>query len=222
MADAPKTDTVMKFQLKGNPVFAECTLDVTKGDDLMDGFRPALAGVRGSYANFFEVHDFDFNMSIKEGDNNKESPGPGISPGPFARWRSATPTEYKDIKYPVEFDKFSFKKTVDRASPIFFENCCKSITFDSATVVKRLSQGGDRPSLGFMRMDFTTVLLTGLDWSDGELIKESCDFICQKLKITLRTPAIDGTISSAGEIVMTWDPSTGRSLGIRTKYAPGS
>jgi type VI protein secretion system component Hcp len=205
MVDTPKTDTVMKFELKGKPVFSECTLDVAKNDTLMEGFRAAQPGVRTSYSNFFEVYDFDFDMSIKEGDV-KEKPAEGLGSGPFARWRSTVGDEYKKIKYKMEFDKFSFKRTVDRASPIFFANCCSSITFDSATLVKRLAQGGDRAPAGILRIDFEKVLLIGLDWSDDDLIKESCDFICQKVKITIRQQQTSGTISSAQEYVVTWDP----------------
>jgi type VI protein secretion system component Hcp len=195
----------MKFQLKGKPVFAECTLDVAAGDALMQGFQAAQPGVRDPHINFFEVYDFDFDKSIKEGDV-KETPAAGLGSGPFARWRSAITPEYKKIKYKMEFDKFSFKRTVDRASPIFFASCCSSTTFDSATLVKRLAQGGDRAPAGILRIDFEKVLLTGIDWSDDDLIKESCDFICQKVTITLRQQQTDGTISGAQEYVMTWDP----------------
>ncbi|HVY16441.1 MAG TPA: type VI secretion system tube protein Hcp [Rhodopila sp.] len=210
---APKTDTVMKFEFEKKPVYAECTLSVASGDSLMDGFRPGVAGVKSSYSNFFEVHDSNFSMSLKEDDSMKTSG----DAGPFASWRSATDEEAEKIKYPFEFDKFSFKRTVDQASPLFFYNCCNSITFDSATVVKRLNQGGDRPSMGIMRIDFYTVLLTGVDWTDGELIQESCEFICQKMKITLRRQGANGVISAAGEVVMTWD---GGPENIRDKYAP--
>src|SRR6185437_10889550 len=218
MADKPKTDTMMKFELKGKPVFAECTLDVAKGDTMMDGFRPATPGVSTSYSNFFEVHSFDFGMSLKEGDS-KENKEVLADSGAFAAWRSAAKDEYKEIKYPLEFDKFTFKRTVDRASPIFFANCCSSTSFDSATLVKRVSAGGPTP-LGIMRIDFTTVLLTGVDWSDGELVSESVDFICQKMVITMRTQMASGTISSS-KYLITWDSSDDRSLGIRTKYSQG-
>jgi type VI protein secretion system component Hcp len=216
MVDKPKTDTVMKFVLKGKPVFAECTLDVATGDTMMDGFRPAQPDVSTSYSNFFEVHGFDFAMSLKEGDTKEVL----ADTGAFAAWRSVSDTEYKNITYPLEFDKFTFKRTVDRASPIFFANCCASTSFDSATLVKRMSQGGDRGAMGFMRIDFTTVLLTGVDWSDGELVQESCDFICQKMLITMRQQLASGTISSS-KYLITWDPENDRSKGIRTKYTPG-
>lgn len=213
MVDAPKTDTIMKFTYERQPVESECTLAITRDDTMMLGFRAAQPGTRESYSNFFEVRDFDFGMSIKESSAGSNS----TDTGPFASWRSAANEEWKTIAkkdYPLEFDKFSFKRTTDRASPLLFKNCCNSTTFDSATVVKRLSQGGDRPVMGVMRVDFYTVLITGIDWGNGDLIEESCDFICQKMKITLRTQAVDGTISSANEVVINWDGGN-----IRTKYA---
>jgi type VI protein secretion system component Hcp len=213
--EKPKTDTVMMFKLNGQPVNAECTLGVESKDDLMKGFKAAS---NGADPNFFEVHEFDFGMSLKEGDTKEVMSDTGA----FAKWRSATQDEYKEIVYPLEFDKFTFKRTMDKASPIFFANCCASTSFDSAVVVKRMAQGHDRPVVGFMRVEFTTVMLTGIDWSDGELVSESIDFICQKMTITLRGQTTAGIVSAAKEYTMTWDPSTegDRSKGIRTKYAP--
>lgn len=196
MAEKPKTDTIMKLELKGRPVTAECTLTPAKGDKLMDGFNQQLQ-------NYFEIYEFDFGMSLKESDDKSVT----TDSGAFARWRSASRTEYKKIVYPLEFDKFSFKRTLDRASPIFFASCCSSVTFDTATVVKRLAQDSDRPAFGVMRIDFTKVLLTGIDWSDGELITENIDFIAQKMTITLRGQSADGTISADKEYKMKWDPS---------------
>ncbi len=212
MVDKAKTDTVMKFELKGGtPVYAECALDVTKGDTLMEGFRPGTPD-DSTFSNFFEVHDFDFGMSLKEGDKKEAS----TDSGAFAAWRSAAEDEYKKIKYGLEFDKFTFKRTIDRASPIFFQKCCASTTFDKAILVKRLSQGGDRGAMGIMRIEFTTVLLTGIDWSDGELVQERCDFICQKMLIKLRTQTASGAISS-NESVITWNSDTDLSKKVVTQ-----
>src|ERR1700753_953796 len=87
MVDKPKTDTVMKFVEDGKPVFAECTLDVAQGDTMMDGFRPAQPGLSTSYSNFFEVHDFDFAMSLKEGDkkDDQQYPPDVMAAGALAR-----------------------------------------------------------------------------------------------------------------------------------------
>jgi type VI protein secretion system component Hcp len=185
-----KTDLVMKFVLDGSPVVAECGLEVAPGDPLMKDFNPG---------HFFEASSFDMGMSLKEDD---ESPSP-LNPaglgsqaartaapvGQYARWRSATQAEYKKVPFRLEFDRFSFKRAIDRASPIFFEACCGSRTFDSAVLVKRIAQGdqaGGSPSVGYLRVDFTKVLLIGVNWDDGDMVTEHCDFICQGLTIAYR------------------------------------
>lgn len=211
MADQPKTDTVMMFQLKGQDLDTECTLATVPGDMLMLGFKAAK---KGSSCNFFEVHDFEFSMSLKEQDDKeteeekKKSKKQNASPaGSFALWRSATDSQYKNavVNYPLEFDLFKLKRTVDCVSPIFFQNCLSSTTFNKAALVKRVSLGGNQPALGFLRVDFIDVLLTGVDWTDGDLVSENIDFICKKMTIKLRTQADDGTLSPPSFI--DWDPS---------------
>ena len=232
----PKTDTVMYFMSGATALSAECTLSITKGDDLMTDFVAVQDGVRGSIPNFFEVHEFEFGLSLKEEDAPDEQKGPtSLAPGsqvvrkpkpvakidgPFAKWRSIDQDTFKkkDTEYPLEFDKFTLKRTIDRASPIFFLNCCMSRTFTKAVLVKRKSQGGDQAPVGFMRIEFGNVLITGVDWSDGDLVQETVEFICQKMTITLRGQAAAGAVTKEKEAVMTWDPSTGdRSKGARTK-----
>ena len=206
-AEQPKTDTVMKFHLnKNQDLNTECTLSVATGDTLMDGFKAASGKASG---NFFEVHDFEFGMSLKqqEDDNQSKKPKPDSDLGAFALWRSATDSQYKDaVKgYPLEFDKFSLKRTIDCVSPIFFQNCLSSTSFSSATLVKRVAPGGEQAVVGFLRIDFTDVLLTGIDWADGDLVSESIDFICKKMVIQLKTQGADGTLTAPKSI--TWNPT---------------
>jgi type VI protein secretion system component Hcp len=207
--EQPKTDTVMKFQLKGQDLNTECTLAVTDGDDLMTGFK----GVKGSSSsNFFEVHDFEFGMSLKQQEdsnpaNRNTSATQKPDQGAFALWRSANDSQYKDAvkNYPLEFDKFSLKRTIDCVSPIFFQNCLSSTSFSSATLVKRISPGGDQAPLAFLRIDFTDVLLTGVDWTDGDLVTESIDFICKQMVVQLKSQGAEGTLTAPSSI--TWNPA---------------
>jgi type VI protein secretion system component Hcp len=146
--------------------------------------------------------------------------------GAFARWRSATQQDYKSIYYPLEFDRFSFDRIIDCASPIFFQSCCTSQTFDSAALVKRVSPGDEggvsRPAVGFLRIDFTKVLVTGINWDDGDMVKERCEFICQGMKITYRRQTAGGGVSSGGgnEFSAVWpNPNKDRTLGITNRGA---
>lgn len=226
-----KTDLVMRFVLKGQPVLAECVLDIWSKDTLMKDFKSAEYDY---YSNFFEIKEFDFSIALKEEDESRNvlsrnltfannAAKPAVA-GAFARWRSASNAEYKKIYYPLEFDKFSFKRIIDRASPVFFQSCCRSETFDSAVLVKRLSQGrrgpdGETlPTVGYLRIDFTDVLITGVDWDDGDMVEEKCDFICKGMKITYRKQKDDGTIDGGGgETSAVWpNPNNDRSLRIRS------
>ncbi len=226
--DQNKTDLVMKFVLDGQPVWAECALDVAPGDTMMQEFTKNSG--YDYYSNFFEISSFDLGMSLKESSESNNALGQqprqqaqSKSPatGAFARWRSASAKEYKSIQYPLEFDKFRFQRTIDRASPIFFQCCCTSRSFDSAVLVKRISQGQQggvsRPSVGYLRFDFTKVLIIGLDWDDGEVVKEKCEFICQGIKVTYRRQKADGTVASGpgSESAAVWpNPAKDRSHGI--------
>jgi type VI protein secretion system component Hcp len=220
MAEQNKTDLVMQFVLKGNPVWAECALDVWKGDTLMKDFKPADYD---NYSSFFEIKDFDIKLALKDRDepDSPSAVAKSGATGPYPRWRSASDREYKNIPYPLEVDAFSFTRVIDSASPIFFENCCRSITFDSAVLVKRLSQGsgsGDAqlPSAGYMRIDFKEVLITSIGWDDGDMVEEKCACLCRGMTITYRKQNDDGTIGAAGETRAVWpNPKHDRTLNIR-------
>jgi type VI protein secretion system component Hcp len=216
MSDS-KFDLLMKFVLNGKPVFGECTLAIDKTDALIkDDFLPAR---QGTDATFFEVTDFDMGLSLKESDDGAIN----SASGPFARWRSATKDEYKKIFYPMEFDKFSFDRIIDKASPVFFQSCCNSVTFDSAAMARRVSQGNlissSRPPVAYLRIDFTKVLITGLNWTDGDVVKESCEFICQGMTMTYIRQAEDGSVAAGAgnQSKAYWpNPKNDRGKGILT------
>jgi type VI protein secretion system component Hcp len=227
--DQNKTDLVMQFvQLDGTPVWAECALDVAPGDSLMKDFKSADYD---HYSSFFEATNFSMSMAVHPNDdstsaptNHLRQPAPATKApvtGPWTSWRSATtPAEARAVasKFPVEFDIFTFERIIDRASPIFFQACCTSSTFASAVLVKRISQGDQggvsRPTVGYLRIDFTNVMITGVHWDDGDVVKETCEFICQGMKVTYRKQDLDGTVlgGPGGEFGAVW-PTEG-SLGI--------
>ena len=218
MADAPKADIVMKFVAKGSgKVWAESSLGVLKSDKFMDGFE-AILDIR-DYSNFFEVTTFSFSIAVKPHDqgvgalsqHGHAAHAGGASPAgqdQFSRWRSAKEDEYRDIRYPIEFDTFTFSRIIDRASPTFFQACCRQESFESATLVRRVSAGSaggtDRQSVGFLRIDFRDVLLTGLAWDDGDMVTERCTFICKAMRIRYKPQYADGTLMSPAPDAV-WD-----------------
>lgn len=238
MPDQNATDLVMKFVLDGRPVWAECALEIDPKDTMMTDFGQNTG--YDNYADFFEVSGFDFGISLKEGDDSSTSPTlnqpraghpaaggqpkPKQQSMPFARWRSAVGQEYKKIYYPLEFDEFNFERTIDAASPIFFQSCCKSKPFESASLVKRLSQGDtgmsdatSRPQFGFLRIDFDKVLITSIGWDDGDVVKEKVSFICQKMTIKYRQQNFAGVVMAGSEVQAVWpNPKNDRSMQVRS------
>ena len=223
MADQPKTDMVMKFvpRRPAGPLFSECRLDKDPKDPFMKEFTPAPS--EDAYSDFFQITKFDFGLEMKEEDKSKEklsASGSAIPTtqkpfdmakamvkGSFVSWRSATDAEIKQgkIKYPVEFETFSFSRIIDAASPIFFESCLNSRTFDSATLVKRVAADNSQYPQSFLQIKFTDVLIIGLDWDDGGLVTENCKFICRGFKLQYRAQGESGVLQ--GPISADWVPS---------------
>lgn len=223
--DSNKADILMKFvDKKRQPVWAESTLDVLKTDAFLKDFDPASE--YADYSNFFEVKSFNYTMKLNPHDDavsklsNPRATSSVVheAADEFSRWRSAKGDEYKKIKFPLAFDNFSFSRVIDGASPLFFGACCNQDSFHSATLVKRVSVGGvsgtERVAMGYLRFDFLDVMITSLDWDDGDLVTESCNFICKAMRVRYRQQQFDGSFRDPA----TWDPLSfrldgGRSFG---------
>ena len=218
MVDETKSDILMKFVMKGSaPVLAESTLGVLKADPFMAGF--AAITDYDDYSNFFEIKSFSFSVAVKpqdEGVGALSKPGQhGGSAGgtaqaahdQFSRWRSAKRDEFQQIKFPIEFDTFTFERIIDGASPGFFSACCNQESYESAALVKRISSGvrggADRLSFGYLRIDFRDVLLTGLSWDDGDMVTERITFICKAMRVRYRQQQADSSLLPATEAI--WD-----------------
>jgi len=132
--------------------------------------------------HYLEVKSFDFSITVKLEDkevsslSKKAASSSGgrklAEPDTFERWRSVEGNEWRGMHFPVEFDKFSFTRLLDAASMPFFTACCNSVSFYSASLVKRVSVGiagsDQKKPMDFLRFDFRDVLLIDVCWSDGE------------------------------------------------------
>ena len=135
--------------------------------------------------------------------------------GDFASWRSAKDDEIKSLaeKFTPEFKTVKFSKVIDAASPVLFEACVNSRKFDKAIIIKRLSQGSSGadsavlPLVGYLRLDFKTVQITSVNWSDGDLVTESIVFEAKSIEMRYRSQGYDGRIRSAGEKNVSYDAS---------------
>jgi type VI protein secretion system component Hcp len=205
------TDLLMRLVIeretgpfKSGPVAGESTLALSPGDTLVSDFAPG---------QFFEIDDFDMEITLRDETSKSGSSSSPMSNGPnaqsneklkgsFSRWRSASSEEYKKIIYPSDADIFSFSRAMDRASLVLLGMCCLGGTFDRASVVKRRSTGTSALSRSFLRIDFEKVLVVGVDWDDGAVIKEKCKFICRRIRITYHMQNPDGSMVGAAQ--STW------------------
>jgi type VI protein secretion system component Hcp len=219
MADQPKSEMFMKFVKKddwkgGGPVWAECAAVKDDDDDWMKDFTPSPDV--DTYSDFFEVTKFEFGVDVKPEDTSKSGPQTqkllsavpgknhaqghaqgqgGKAKDAWQSWRSATSdSDLDNLKYPFEVDKFQFERLIDSASMTLFEACCGSQTFKNVIFVKRVSMGGDKPGRAFLRIDFDKVMVTSLNWDDGDMLNETCEFICRGFRIQYRRQQADGTL----------------------------
>lgn len=207
-------DLLMKFvQTNGEGVKAEGAATLKKDDRLLFDFWPG---------KFFEIEEFSFGLNVEDSEAGGKTlsmpgtPRPPGAPAPvehatpavkFAAWRDAkkNSSQVDQITYPVVMDPFSFTRLVDKASPVFFHNCTNSISFASATLVKRKFTGGTLALQAFLRVDFSDVLITSLDWDDGHIIKEKCKFICRGVAVQYKRQASDGSLAAPSSAEWTRD-----------------
>ncbi len=205
-------DLLMMFVGPKGPVEADCLVEVSPGDDLTRDFKQG---------HYFELQDFDFSVGLEDTDakalaaknaqqgktpptthaakSKKDAKGKDgdeeKTKANFSQWRYPDPTK-SGAKYPLDLQPFSFTRSMDRASTTFFQNCCDAKVFKSATLVKRTIVGGTGGMKAFLRIEFKDVLIIGLDWDDGEVVKEQCKFITRGVKVYYKFQSAEGALSA--------------------------
>jgi len=201
---ADKVDILMKIVDEHGPVIGESQSVLTRGDDFVKGFEPGM---------FFDISDFDFDVSVRgddgggESDDDDEKPRTGSDGKPvvvpkkkkkksggFSQWL-AGPHD----GYPVDMQPFQFTKELDQTSPLLFYFCSNSISLKSVTMVHRKAGGQKAVGQGYwgyLRIDFTDVLLTSVSWDVADAIAtEKVKFICREIKVQYRSQNPDGSMA---------------------------
>lgn len=215
MASTDSSDVLMMFEISaGSKLAAEAKAAFYSSasgttDDLMNGFEVGY---------FFEVESFDFGVGVTDSEGEKpgggaESKGGGnalhgdkgrsdgspkeVKPsGPkFAKFIYPPGGRVQKLNYPIDVQPFSFTRQLDKASPILFDQCANLKPFKSAALVKRKFTGGQIHEV-YLRLDFKDVLVVGVDWDDGEFVKEKCTFVCREIMVTYKPQQNDGTLGS--------------------------
>lgn len=118
----------------------------------------------------------------------------------FGRWLDGM---MKDGGYKAEFEPFSFSKRPDKTTPHLFELASHRKPLTSVALVQRKPVGGAggmrNPnsyvrSRAFVRLDFTDVLIIGLDWDAEENFKETCKFIARSVSVQYLQQLETGTL----------------------------
>jgi type VI protein secretion system component Hcp len=193
-------DLLMKFVAQGGEALnAECQTTVDPKDDLLHDFKTG---------KFFEIDEFNFGAGLEDHDSAAEKPsdklggkyGEKLKPGLGAHASRARFTNWlsgEQKVYPVDLEPFTFSRQMDQASPLLFKMCCNSISFASATLIKRKAASTDVSGRAFLRIDFKDVLVIGVDWDSGDVVKEKCKFICRGVKVQYKPQMPDGTLGAA-------------------------
>ncbi|MBV8915099.1 MAG: type VI secretion system tube protein Hcp [Acetobacteraceae bacterium] len=123
----------------------------------------------------------------------------------FEKWRAGQ--DVPPLKpYNVDMDPFEFTRAIDKASGIFWKYCIDRVSYDSATLIKRRPTGTKAAGEVFLRMDFTKVLVIGIDWDQDEPIKEKCKFISRAVTIHYLPQLPDGTLGAPVRAFWTMNP----------------
>jgi type VI protein secretion system component Hcp len=220
MADKKSSDVLMTFIDSNNRgVAAECTSKWDKKDtDMMEGFQDG---------KFFEVDDFDFGVSLGDsedggsegggssswgnlGENSLHPPPGGAPTSQNAEKKKPTGNSKKFAKYidgKIEFKpeikEVTITRQLDISSVRFFQSCLHYGKFKRAILVKRKFTGTYDFHEAFLRLEFKEPLITGIDWDEGEIVKEKLKFICRGIVAAYRPQKDDGTLQAAEQT--SWD-----------------
>jgi type VI protein secretion system component Hcp len=215
MADDYNNEVFMRLlDMNGKPILAECRTEVSSDDD----------DLIYDYENgeFFAVDDFKIGANVEDEDAATDAGTAGGSgkqdsnqhklkqkapAAKFAKWKSATPAEVKNMKFQLKLDDLSITRRYDRASPVLFRMCARSEVLRSASVVKRKIVGDHRLQT-FLRYDFKDLLVSRISFEDDEVIKETVQFVFRDIKVTYKTQEHDGSLGDAINMYWGYDAKT--------------
>jgi type VI protein secretion system component Hcp len=225
MAKGDHTDLYMTFMDSGGTrIRGESRADLTSNDSisqkLLDGFTPDYT---------FEIERFSFSAQADDTDATeirsaieKENRQPGKPVKGAPPTPTMTPAQIaQEVKSRLDRQngppvrEINFSRTIDTASKDFLGHIAVGKGFKRATLIKRKS-AGSRAADGSMaagdvhlRIDFDTVLVTKVDWSDdNEEVKEDCTFICRKISIQYRPQVPNGKLGAVVPGSWEWKPQS--------------
>lgn len=192
MSETKQNDVLVYFQLRDQPKALEAesqsVLDAT--DPLMQDF---VAG------HFFSTDNFtlSINLSDDEGDSPLDPKNEARS---FARWRVLTDESVPKPPFQADPDDISLSRAIDKSSPTLLSHCLKMIPFEKVVIVKRAQLPQTGLFAAILRLEFTHVWITAVEWEDNDAVKEMIKFKYNALngKFVRRKP--DGSADAPLEL----------------------
>jgi type VI protein secretion system component Hcp len=126
------------------------------------------------------------------GKDGKPVPGLEAKSARFKKFMDSGSAGRGKSNYPADLEPFGFTRDMDCGSLDLFKGLTALKTYPSVMMVKRRALGGSAPGQisslaamrGYLRFDFTDVLLISIDWDEDDVIKEKVKFVCRGIKIT--------------------------------------
>jgi len=127
----------------------------------------------------------------------------------FQRFMTSGRSALRAKTYPSDLDAISITRRQDATSLTLLDACLHSVTFKSATILKRKAFG-DRYLRTYLRIDFTDVMLTEFNWEEDDVIKETFKFVC-------RGAAVQYASEESGIKMIGGKPVASTSMAVRGK-----
>lgn len=115
--------------------------------------------------------------------------------------------ETNGFGYGCDLEEVTISRKVDCMSLELLELCGKQQAIDYIIVVRRkpvgTSRGGSTSNSGpkefkaYLRYKFSEVLLTGVEWEDGEVVKEKVKFIYRTIETKYKPQQDDGSLAAS-------------------------
>ena len=202
MASDDHTDLFIKFVPKGTAPDGKALEAESRTNFLASLIKPnpLLKGFeRGS---FMDVEEFSFKVGNKQPTRGELDKGQSFSfegktvriPPDPNRPKTEAPDDPNSNATHIDPGEVSFKRMIDKASALLMFHLLNRVPFDHATIIKRKSSGGHSSGEPFLRIDFTGVLLTKIDWSDDIKVKEGISFVYRSITLHYRPQLPNGTL----------------------------
>ncbi len=209
MAGGKGIDVLMRVVSKGRAMQAESStaFEAAKVMDMVlrEGFVPG---------QFCELKEFSFSAgaesSITGGHEGGKQDAGRTEEEKLARKKAKElakanrrTADYGNAQV-LDMQPVSYSRQFDTASTLLFQSLVGCETLDQISIVKRKAAGTANSGEVYLRLDFSKVLMTELDWKDAEhIVEETGTFIYKQLQVRYRPQKPDGTMGTVVRTVWT-------------------